>query len=199
MKVFPYQLPNGKVIVLRPVPATKRREAKMICLLISGWLDSLSIPLGRSPIDFLVANNAKGQAETIAIYLGEWGLNQEDIGSLDKNSTLEILKVIENMDVEPSIVPDISEGFILPSCGDSEGDLIADLISIFDVQSALQIYSTLDFVTIQLVLKRLQFQSRRQELEEKYNKNIAVSQLIELTNSVKWDNLNWSDKYPGIS
>ncbi len=68
-----------------------------------------------------------------------------------------------------------------------------------DVQSALQIYSTLDFVTIQLVLKRLQFQSRRQELEEKYNKNIAVSQLIELKNSGKWDNLNWSNKYPGIS
>ncbi len=199
MKVFPYQLPNGKVIVLRPVSAFKRRETKMICLLISGWLDSLSIPLGKSPIDFLAVNNAKGQAETIAIYLGEWGLNEKDISSLDKDSTLEILKIIENMDVEPSIVPDTSEGFILPSCGDSEGDLIADLISIFDVQSALQIYSTLDFVTIQLVLKRLQFQSRRQELEEKYNKNIAVSQLMELKNSGKWDNLNWSNKYPGIS
>ena len=199
MKVFPYQLPNGKVIILRPVPATKRREVKMLCLLISGWLDSLSISSKTSPVDFLKDNNAKGQGETIAIYLSEWGLNQEDIGSLDKNSTLEILKIIESMDVEPSIVPDVSEGFILPSCGDSEGDLIADLISIFDVQSALQIYSTLDFVTIQLVLKRLQFQSRRQELEEKYNKNIAVSQLMELTNSGKWDNLNWSDKYPGIN
>ncbi len=199
MKVFPYQLPNGKVIVLRPVSAAKRREAKMICLLISGWLDSLSIPSKTSPIDFLKNNNAKGQAETIAIYLSEWGLNQEDVNSLDKNLTLEILKIIENMDVEPSIVPDISEGFILPSCGDSEGDLIADLISIFDVQSALRIYSTLDFVTIQLVLKRLQFQSRRQELEEKYSKNIAIAQLMELTNSGKWDNLNWSDKYPGIS
>ena len=199
MKVFPYQLPNGKVIVLRPVPATKRREVKMLCLLISGWLDSLSISSKTSPVDFLKDNNAKGQGETIAIYLSEWGLNQEDIGSLDKNSTLEILKIIESMDVEPSMVPDVSEGFILPSCGDSEGDLIADLISIFDVQSALQIYSTLDFVTIQLVLKRLQFQSRRQELEEKYNKNIAVSQLMELTNSGKWDNLNWSDKYPGIN
>ena len=199
MKVFPYQLPNGKVIVLRPVSAAKRREAKMICLLISGWLDSLSIPCKTSPIDFLKNNNAKGQGETIAIYLSEWGLNQEDVSSLDKDLTLEILKIIENMDVEPSIVPDITEGFILPSCGDSEGDLIADLISIFDVQSALQIYSTLDFVTIQLVLKRLQFQSKRQELEERYNKNIAVSQLIELKNSGKWDNLNWSDKYPGIS
>jgi hypothetical protein len=199
VKVFPYQLPNGKVIVLRPVPAAKRREAKMICLLISGWLSSLSIPPKTSPIDFLNDNNAKGQSETIAIYLGEWGLNHEDVSSLDKDSTLEILKIIENMDVEPSIVPDISEGFILPSCGDSEGDLIADLISIFDVQSALNIYSTLDFVTIQLVLKRLQFQSRRQELEEKYNKNIAVSQLMELKNSGKWDNLNWSDKYPGIT
>jgi hypothetical protein len=199
VKVFPYQLPNGKVIVLRPVSAAKRREAKMICLLISGWLDSLSIPCKTSPIDFLKNNNAKGQGETIAIYLSEWGLNQEDVSSLDKDLTLEILKIIENMDVEPSIVPDITEGFILPSCGDSEGDLIADLISIFDVQSALQIYSTLDFVTIQLVLKRLQFQSKRQELEERYNKNIAVSQLIELKNSGKWDNLNWSDKYPGIS
>ena len=199
MKVFPYQLPNGKVIVLRPVPAARIREVKMICLLISGWLSSLSIPPKTSPIDFLAENNAKGQSETIAIYLGEWGLNERDIRSLDKDSTLEILKIIENMDIEPSIVPDITEGFILPSCGDSEGDLIADLISIFDVESALRIYSTLDFVTIQLVLKRLQFQSKRQELEERYNKNIAVSQLMELKNSGKWDNLNWSDKYPGIS
>jgi hypothetical protein len=199
VKVFPYQLPNGKVIVLRPVPASRRREVKMICLLISGWLSSLSIPPKTNPIDFLAKNNAKGQSETIAIYLGEWGLNERDISSLDKDSTLEILKIIENMDIELSIVSDITEGFILPSCGDSEGDLIADLISIFDVRSALQIYSTLDFVTIQLVLKRLQFQSKRQELEERYNKNIAVSQLMELKNSGKWDNLNWSDKYPGIS
>jgi hypothetical protein len=199
VKVFPYQLPNGKVVVLRPVPAARRREVKMICLLISGWLSSLSIPPKTSPIDFLGKNNANGQSETIAIYLGEWGLNERDISSLDKDSTLEILKIIENMDIEPSIVLDITEGFILPSCGDSEGDLIADLISIFDVQSALTIYSTLDFVTIQLVLKRLQFQSNRQELEERYNKNIAVSQLMELKNSGKWDNLNWSDKYPRIS
>ena len=170
----------------------------MLCLLISGWLDSLSIPLGTSPLDFLIANNAKGQAETIAIYLGEWDLSQEDISSLGKGSMLEILKIIENMDIEPSIVPDTSEGFILPSCGDSEGDLIADLISIFDVRSALQIYNTLDFVTIQLVLKRLQFQSRRQELEERYNKNIAVSQLMKMRESGAWDKLNWSDKHPGI-
>lgn len=170
----------------------------MMCLLISGWISGLDIPPRVSPVTFLHENGAIGQSETVAIRLKESGLNSQDIRSLDKNSMLEVLKIIENMDIEDSIVPDKSEGFILPSCGDSEGDLIADLISIFDVQSALQIYNTLDFVTIQLVLKRLQFQSRRQELEERYNKNIAVSQLMKMRESGAWDKLNWSDKHPGI-
>jgi len=47
-----------------------------------------------------------------------------------------------------------------------------------------------------LVLKRMQFQSRREELEERYNKNMAVSQLMKLYNSKAWDRIEWSDRNP---
>jgi len=194
MKVFLYQLPNGKVIILRPVPASKRREVKMLCLLISGWIESLETEA--NPIAYLYQNNADGQSETIISFFKQFNLSYFELQSLKKSNLLEILAIIAGMDVDPTIVQDSTEGFILPSSGDSEADLLADLISIFDVQSGLKIYNTLDFVTIQLVLKRMQFQSRREELEERYNKNIAVSQLMKLYNSGAWDKIEWSDKPP---
>jgi hypothetical protein len=116
--------------------------------------------------------------------------------NLKKSNILEILAIIAEMDIDSTIVQDSTEGFILPSSGDSEADLLADLISIFDVQSGLTIYNTLDFMTIQLMLKRMQFQSRREELEERHNKNMAVSQLMKLYNSKAWDRIEWSDRNP---
>jgi hypothetical protein len=195
VKIVPYQLPSGKVIFFRPVAASERAINKITCTLILNWLEQCGwLPVSENFFSYLRRNNAIGQADILSSFLSSKGIGYPDLKALKNDQLKEILETLRDLDECPP-EPDKgdAESFCLPSSGDSEADLIADLLSIFNNELAITLYRTFDVATIQNILKRMELQSKREELEKEWQGKQAVSRLHQYRKTGAFEKAQWKD------
>lgn len=168
MKILPFQLPNSQLILLSPVSVSNRSAFTILLTQVKQWFNQ-----SQNHLNLLVENEGVWLTIQNLVDLiprkdepDSYGFDLEDFRQCpEKLLTLVLVELDQLLEISVEEKEQRENGhieFTLPSSGDLEADLIADLCqSLGDV--GLMILELYDLETVNNIIKRLNYTNMSQE------------------------------------